>query len=86
MPSAAEAEQDKVEGGGDYPDGECGIFRQNIWQNISASSEVDEEIEDLLMLDLTHEEIKAAFRFNIKSCKMSVCVFEFLLHLLVTHC
>ena len=30
MPSAAEAEQDKVEGGGDYPDGECGIFRQNI--------------------------------------------------------
>ena len=24
MPSAAE--QDKVEGGGDYPDGECGIL------------------------------------------------------------
>ena len=28
----------------------------------SGSSEVDEEIEDLLCLDLTHEEIKAAFR------------------------
>ena len=30
--------------------------------HVSGSSEVGEEIEDLLCLDLTHEEIKAAFR------------------------
>merc|ERR1712212_1279268 len=34
--------------GGDYPDGEEAVE--------------DGEVEDLLMLDLTHEEIKAAFR------------------------
>jgi len=47
MPSASEAKQNDAEGGGDYPDG---------------SSQAGEEIEDLLCLDLTHEEIKAAFR------------------------
>merc|ERR1711994_691780 len=47
MPSAAAEIPDMGMEEGDYPDG---------------SSEVDEEIEDLLCLDLTHEEIKAAFR------------------------
>merc|ERR1712073_13921 len=47
MPSAAAEMPDMGMEEGDYPDG---------------SSEVDEEIEDLLCLDLTHEEIKAAFR------------------------
>merc|ERR1712045_152043 len=47
MPSAAAEMPDMGMEKGDYPDG---------------SSEVDEEIEDLLCLDLTHEEIKAAFR------------------------
>merc|ERR1712038_981393 len=47
MPSAAAEMPDMGMEEGDYPDG---------------SSEVDEEIEDLLCLDITHEEIKAAFR------------------------
>ena len=65
MPSASEAQQNDVEGGEDYPDGEC-IFVYILlffWWQISGSSEAGEEIEDLLCLDLTHEEIKAAFRW-----------------------
>merc|ERR1712012_1115290 len=46
MPAAAEVPEPVKKDGEDYPDG---------------SSEVD-EVEDLLMLDLTHDEIKAAFR------------------------
>ena len=37
----------------------------NAWCNVNILSEgtgEGEEVEDLLMLDLTHEEIKAAFR------------------------
>ena len=63
MPSAAAEMPDMGMEEGDYPDGDnqpilllCGH------SSYSGSSEVDEEIEDLLCLDLTHEEIKAAFR------------------------
>ena len=37
--------------------------RNTYFHNVTAGSpENDEEVEDLLCLDLTHEEIKAAFR------------------------
>ena len=66
MPSASEAQQNDAEGGEDYPDGELSVFLLvdilPFCDHVSGSSEVGEEIEDLLCLDLTHEEIKAAFR------------------------
>ena len=65
MPSASEAKQNDAEGGEDYPDGELGVFLEIFYLFVSGSSEVGEEIEDLLCLDLTHEEIKAAFRYTL---------------------
>ena len=40
------------------------IFEHNglFYNAMTGSSEAGEEIEDLMCLDLTHEEIKAAFR------------------------
>merc|ERR1712088_971140 len=49
---------------GDYPDGEGGAGDS-------------EEVEDLLMLDLTHEEIKAAFRLFDDSGEGFITVMRF---------
>merc|ERR1711997_54566 len=49
---------------GDYPDGEGGAGE-------------GEEVEDLLMLDLTHEEIKAAFRLFDDSGEGFITVMRF---------
>ena len=63
MPSAAAEMPDMGMEEGDYPDGDNQpILCYYCHSSYSGSSEVDEEIEDLLCLDLTHEEIKAAFR------------------------
>ena len=65
MPSAAAEMPDMGMEEGDYPDGDNQPILGQILcdhSSYSGSSEVDEEIEDLLCLDLTHEEIKAAFR------------------------
>ena len=60
MPAAAEVPEPVKKDGEDYPDGEH-LDEIYFLKSCLGSSEVD-EVEDLLMLDLTHDEIKAAFR------------------------